>query len=47
MRLDLMALKRCLDEKPEVVAAYLFGSATEGESVINDVDILVLATPGC
>lgn len=42
MRLDLEAVKRCLDEKPEVVAAYLFGSAAEGESVINDVDILVL-----
>jgi len=46
MRLDLMALNRCLDEKPEVVAAYLFGSAAEGESVINDVDILVLLRPG-
>jgi len=45
MRLDLMALKRCLHEKPEVVAAYLFGSATEGESVINDLDILVLLRP--
>ena len=45
MRLDLMALKRCLHKKPEVVAAYLFGSAAEGESVINDVDILVLLRP--
>ncbi len=45
MRLDLMALKRCLDKKPEVVAAYLFGSAATEESVVNDVDILVLLRP--
>ena len=40
-----MALKMCLDKKPEVLAAYLFGSAAEGESVVNDVDILVLLRP--
>ncbi|MBT3224789.1 MAG: nucleotidyltransferase domain-containing protein [Deltaproteobacteria bacterium] len=45
MRLDLMALKRCLDKKPEVVAAYLFGSAATEESVVNDVDLLVLLRP--
>ena len=32
-------------EYPEIVAAYLFGSASDGESVINDVDILVLLRP--
>ncbi len=45
MKLNLTALKRCLDEKPEVVAAYLFGSAAEESSVVNDVDILVLLHP--
>ena len=45
MKLDLMALKKCLNEKPEVVAAYLFGSAAKGDSAVNDVDILVLLRP--
>ena len=35
----------CLDEKPEVVAAYLFGSAVKGEPVVNDLDILVVLHP--
>ena len=42
MRLNLPALKECLDAKPEVVAAYVFGSAAKGEAVVNDVDILIL-----
>jgi predicted nucleotidyltransferase len=45
MKLDLPALKRCLNTKPEVIAAYLFGSAAKGESAVNDVDILVLLRP--
>ena len=41
MKFDIATLKNCLDEKPEVVAAYLFGSAIKkGESVVNDLDIL-------
>lgn len=42
---DLTALKKCLDEQPEVAAAYLFGSAAQGASVSNDVDVLVLLRP--
>lgn len=39
-------LKKCLEHHPEVVAAYLFGSASEDAPVRNDLDILVLLRDG-
>jgi len=39
-------LKKCLEHHPEVVAAYLFGSASENAPVRNDLDILVLLRDG-
>jgi len=45
MKFDIATLKMCLGEKPEVAAAYLFGSAVKAESVVNDLDILVLLQP--
>jgi predicted nucleotidyltransferase len=38
----LKDLKIALEECSEVSAAYLFGSAASGETVVNDLDILVL-----
>jgi predicted nucleotidyltransferase len=35
-------IKNYLAENPDIVAAYLFGSAVSGERVVNDLDILVL-----
>lgn len=43
--LDLAVLKTCLTGTSEVTAAYLFGSAAKNESVVNDLDILVLLRP--
>ncbi len=45
MNIDLSALKECLEASPEILAAYLFGSAAAGDSVVNDVDILVFLRP--
>lgn len=42
--LDLQILQRRLLDRTEVVAAYLFGSAAEGE-IARDLDILVLLRP--
>lgn len=42
--LDLQILQRRLSDRTEVVAAYLFGSATKGE-LARDLDILVLLRP--
>jgi predicted nucleotidyltransferase len=42
--LNLSILKACLANRSEVVAAYLFGSAAEGE-LARDLDILVLLRP--
>ncbi|MFP4037074.1 MAG: nucleotidyltransferase domain-containing protein [Desulfobacteraceae bacterium] len=44
--MDLEALKQALEEKDEVLAAYLFGSAAQRDSIANDVDILLLLQPG-
>jgi predicted nucleotidyltransferase len=38
-------LKIALEGCSEVSAAYLFGSAASGETVVNDLDILVLLHP--
>jgi predicted nucleotidyltransferase len=47
MDADLTAkIRRCLVQHRDVPAAYLFGSAGAGESVSNDVDILVLLREG-
>ncbi|MEE8431239.1 MAG: nucleotidyltransferase domain-containing protein [Candidatus Desulfatibia sp.] len=35
-------IKNYLAENPDIIAAYLFGSAVSGERVLNDLDILVL-----
>jgi len=42
MQIKLKDLKDMLKEYSEVSAAFLFGSAAKGESVVNDLDILVL-----
>jgi predicted nucleotidyltransferase len=42
--LDFETLKKCLSDRTEVVAAYLFGSSAEGE-LARDLDILVLLSP--
>ena len=43
---DIAVLKEALNESPEVVAAYLFGSAARDEPVVNDLDVLVLLHQG-
>lgn len=45
MKYNLKRLKKVLNESPEVAAAYLFGSAAANESLVNDLDILVLLYP--
>ena len=35
-------IKAVLQEHTEVSAAYLFGSSVQGDSVVNDLDILIL-----
>lgn len=45
MKPDIAALEKIIREIPEVVAAYLFGSAAREESVVNDMDLLVLLRP--
>ncbi|MDZ7696912.1 MAG: nucleotidyltransferase domain-containing protein [Deltaproteobacteria bacterium] len=40
-----MILEKCLANRSEVVAAYLFGSAAKGGSGARDLDILVLLRP--
>jgi predicted nucleotidyltransferase len=44
--LDLQLIKKCITEIPDVVAAYLFGSATGAEQAVNDLDILVFLKQG-
>ena len=39
---EISKIKNCLAENPDIIAAYLFGSAAGGERVVNDLDILVL-----
>lgn len=46
MNYNLDKLKQILNDSPEVAAAYLFGSAVVNESVVNDLDILILIYPG-
>jgi predicted nucleotidyltransferase len=41
-QVNLADLKAMLKQQSEVSAAYLFGSAAKGESVVNDLDIMVL-----
>ena len=43
---DLHLIKKCITETPDVVAAYLFGSAASAERTVNDLDILVLLNKG-
>ncbi|MBW2109719.1 MAG: hypothetical protein JRI36_13815, partial [Deltaproteobacteria bacterium] len=40
--ISLRALKGVIEDCPDVVAAYLFGSAAQGAPAVNDLDILVL-----
>ncbi|MFO7984417.1 MAG: nucleotidyltransferase domain-containing protein [Desulfatiglandaceae bacterium] len=40
-----MILEKCLANRSEVVAAYLFGSAAKGGSGARDLDILILLRP--
>ena len=42
---EISKIKNHLAENPDIVAAYLFGSAVSGERVVNDLDILVLLDP--
>jgi predicted nucleotidyltransferase len=42
----LEKVTKCLEDRPEVTAAYLFGSAAENCAVQNDVDIMVLLREG-
>lgn len=46
MEHSLENLKKILNEFSEVAAAYLFGSAAGNESVVNDIDLLVLLYSG-
>lgn len=39
---EISKIKNYLAENPDIIAAYLFGSAVSGERVVNDLDILVL-----
>jgi predicted nucleotidyltransferase len=39
---NLVDLKTMFKQQSEVSAAYLFGSAAKGMSVVNDLDIMVL-----
>jgi len=39
---NISKIKNYLAENPDIVAAYLFGSAVSGEQIVNDLDILVL-----
>ena len=39
-------LKKSLAQRPEVAAAYLFGSAAKGDPAARDLDILILLRPG-
>jgi predicted nucleotidyltransferase len=43
---DLHLIKKCITEIPDVVAAYLFGSAASSEQAVNDLDILVFLNQG-
>ena len=43
---DLHLIKKCITESPDVVAAYLFGSAASAEQAVNDLDILVFLNEG-
>jgi predicted nucleotidyltransferase len=43
---DLHLIKKCIAESPDVVAAYLFGSAAGAEQAVNDLDILVFLNQG-
>jgi len=43
--IDISKLKQLVQSLPEISAAYLFGSAAENSSVVNDLDLLVLTSP--
>ena len=43
---DLHLIKKCITEIPDVVAAYLFGSAASAEQTVNDLDMLVFLNQG-
>lgn len=43
--IDLTQIKELIRSKPEISAAYLFGSAAEKSFVVNDLDLLVLIPP--
>lgn len=43
---DLHLIKKCIAEIPDIVAAYLFGSAAGAEQAANDLDILVFLNEG-
>lgn len=43
--IDISRIKRLVRSKPEISAAYLFGSAVEDCPVQNDIDLLVLPHP--
>ena len=38
---EISKIKNYLEKNLDIVAAYLFGSAISGETVVNDLDILV------
>lgn len=43
--IDITQIKELIRSKPEISAAYLFGSAAEESFVVNDLDLLVLTPP--
>jgi predicted nucleotidyltransferase len=45
MKLDLNIIKSAVAAIPEIAACYLFGSAAKDESVVNDIDLLILVYP--
>ena len=40
---ELKKIRECLDTKPDILVAYLFGSGVSGEEIVNDLDILIFA----
>lgn len=44
--MNIRRIQDCLNNYPDVSAAYLFGSAVTDDSVANDVDLLVLLAAG-
>lgn len=45
MKLDSDILTTTVAAIPEIAACYLFGSAAQNESVVNDIDLLILVYP--